>query len=112
MRLTLPFKGKQTEVKGFNVIVADSPINGKTTKCDVPILSNERVASALSLLGSRLDYNTSINREELAILMIHKKQDKHSSTCTIWNEDKEAALTLNISIEREEACYLCDANTR
>ena len=62
MRLTLPFKGKQTEVKGFNIIVGDSPINGKTTKCDVPILSNERVASALSLLGNRLDYNTSINR--------------------------------------------------
>ena len=85
---------------------------GKTTKCDVPILSNERVAGALSLLGNSLDYNTSMNSEELAIFMIHKKQDKHSSTCTIWNKDKEAALTLNISIEREEACYLCDANTR
>ena len=56
MRLTLPFKGKQTEVKGFNIIVGDSPNNGKTTKCDVPILSNKRVASALSLLGNRLDY--------------------------------------------------------
>lgn len=32
MRLTLPFKGKQTEVKGFNVIVADSPINGENDK--------------------------------------------------------------------------------
>ena len=85
---------------------------GKTTKCDVPILSNERVASALSLLGNRLDYNTSMNSEELAIFMIHRKQDKHSSICTIWNEDKEAALALNIPIEREEACYLCDANTR
>ena len=112
MRLTLPFKGKQTEVKGFNVIVVTRQLMGKTTKCDVPILSNERVASALSLLGSHLDFKTSINREELAIFMIHKKQDKHSSICTIWNEDKEAALALNISIEREEACYLCDANTR
>ena len=111
MRLTLPFKGKQTEVKGFNIIVGDSPINGKTTKCDVPILSNARVAGALSLLGNRLDYNTS-NSEELAIFMIHKKQDKRSSTCTIWNEDKEAASTLNISIDREGACCLCDANTR
>jgi hypothetical protein len=87
-------------------------LTGKTTKCDVPILSNERVASALSLLRDRLDYNTSINREELAIFMIHKKQDKCSSICTIWNEDKEATLTLNISIDREGACYLCDANTR
>ena len=85
---------------------------GKTTKCDVSILSNARVAGALSLLGNRLDYNTSMNSEELAIFMIHRKQDKHSSICTIWNEDKEAALALNISIEREEACYLCDANTR
>ena len=85
---------------------------GKTTKCDVPILSNKRVASALSLLRDRLDYNTSRNREELAIFMIHKKQDKYSSIYTIWNKDKEAVLTLNISIEREEACYLCDANTR
>ena len=32
MRLTLPFKGKQTEVKGFNVIVGDSPINGENDK--------------------------------------------------------------------------------
>ena len=87
-------------------------LTGKTPKNEVPILSNERVASALSLLGNRLDYNTSMNSEELAIFMIHKKQDKHSSICTIWNEDKEAALTLNISIDREEACYLCDANTR
>ena len=47
---------------------------GKTTKCDMPILSNERVASALSLLGNRLDYNTSINREELAIFMIRKNK--------------------------------------
>lgn len=85
---------------------------GKTTKCDVSILSNARVAGALSLLGNRLDYNTSMNSEELAIFMIHRKQDKHSSICTIWNEDKEAALALNISIEREEACYLCGANTR
>ena len=74
---------------------------GKTTKCDVPILSNKRVASALSLLRDRLDYNTSMNSEELTIFMIHKKQDKHSSICTIWNEDKEAALTFNISIVRE-----------
>lgn len=85
---------------------------GKTTKCDVSILSNERVAGAFSLLGNRLDYNTSMNSEELANFMIHKKQDKHSSICTIWNEDEEAALTLNISIEREGACYLCNANTR
>ena len=32
IRLTLPFKGKQTEVKGFNVIVGGSPINGENDK--------------------------------------------------------------------------------